>query len=107
MHSGSGEEVDILVRHAREIASLENVTPFLWVVTQSTFSEETDKLTNDQVPAHGLISYADRLFSACGFNMMYLTRNNAIPHFYIPFPRKYDDQFRRALIRKQEINTDR
>lgn len=107
MHSGSGEEVDILVRHAKEIASLENVTPFFWVATQSAFREEVDRLTNDQVPAHGLISYADRLFSACGFNMMYLTRDITIPHYFIPFPRKYDDQFRRALIRKQEIKTGR
>jgi hypothetical protein len=107
MHSGSGEEVDMLVRYAKEIASLENVTPFLWVVTQSAFREEVDRLTDDRVPAHGLISCADRLFSACGVNMMYLTRSNAVLHYFIPFPRKYDDQFRRALIRKQEIKTGR
>jgi hypothetical protein len=103
MHSGSGEEVDILVRHAKEMAELENMNPELWVVTQSEFEEKVDFKIMDMVPSYGLIPLADRLFSACGFNMMYLTRNMDIPHVFIPFPRKYDDQFRRARIRKSGI----
>ena len=100
MHSGSGEEVDVLVRHAKEMAELEEVNSSFWVVTQSDFEEKVDNKIMDIVPSYGMIPYADRLFSACGFNMMYLTRNIKIPHTFIPFPRKYDDQFRRARIRK-------
>ncbi|MFC2126305.1 hypothetical protein ACFLU5_16035 [Bacteroidota bacterium] len=103
MHSGSAEEVEVLIRHAREMAELETVNPFLWVVTQSEIEEKVDEKTTDMIPSYGLIPYVDRLFSACGFNMMYLTRNINIPHIFIPFPRKYDDQFRRARIRRDQL----
>jgi len=101
MHSGSAGEVELLMGYARETAGIKGVDPYYWIVTQSDVHTKADKITRDLIPTYELISHADCLFSACGFNMMYHTRNLKIPHYFIPFPRKYDDQFLRARLRRE------
>lgn len=48
-----------------------------------------------------LIIDAEKIISACGFNVMQECENFSDKHEYIPFERRYDDQFWRASQRKK------
>ena len=52
-------------------------------------------------PASTLFESAERIFTACGFNAMKQTELFREKHFFIPFERRYDDQFKRAARIKQ------
>ncbi len=49
---------------------------------------------------HFLFEKAEKIFSGCGFNTMYQTFAFADKHYFLPFPRRYDDQNWRAEQRK-------
>jgi hypothetical protein len=46
-----------------------------------------------------LLEKAEKIISACGFNIMQQTKKFANKHEFIPFERRYDDQFWRAKQR--------
>ncbi len=48
-----------------------------------------------------LMFHAEKIISACGFNIMQECKNFSYKHEYIPFERRYDDQFWRAAQRKK------
>ena len=50
----------------------------------------------DIYPASVLFEQADKIFTACGFNAMQQTKDFRNKHHFIPFERRYDDQFERA-----------
>jgi hypothetical protein len=43
---------------------------------------------------------ASRIVTACGFNVMRQTEPYRDRHTFLPFPRRYDDQFTRAARRR-------
>jgi len=47
-----------------------------------------------------LIEKAEKIFSGCGFNVMQQTHFYAHKHEFIPFERRFDDQFWRTKQRK-------
>ena len=95
VHSFVREEVELLVRHATEVAALEKITPAIVVLTDQQI-EARDVYCYSYFPAHDWFPLADRIFTAGGFNAL----QQAAPFSYkttvVPFPRKYDDQFWRA-----------
>jgi hypothetical protein len=90
VHSGPASEIDALLAYASQIASLRNVSPR--VVVMGPGSEERVE------HPHAYFPLADRIITACGFNTMRLTEPFRDRHSYLPFPRRFDDQFRRASI---------
>lgn len=53
-------------------------------------------IQKDIYPASMLFESAERIFTACGFNVMKQTEHFRERHFFISFERRYDDQFKRA-----------
>ncbi len=99
-HADNPAELSALINYAKDIAKIENSQPYLLVNTNIK-----DKLFDvNQVifhyPSYELFPYCKRIFSASGFNMMQETQEYTIKHFFIPFERKFDDQFWRAQKRK-------
>ncbi|MFZ2957507.1 MAG: hypothetical protein WA705_11500 [Candidatus Ozemobacteraceae bacterium] len=100
VHSDSGDELAELFSYARETARIEGISPRFVVVSPAldplSFALPSDAVHIDMYPAWPLFGMADRLFSACGFNIMRQARNIRSRHVCMPFPRALDDQFRRA-----------
>jgi hypothetical protein len=104
VHSEPFEELQLLYQHALEIAEIEGESPEFLVISQAK-----EKLNGDNIlqinyfPAYDFFPYSDKIFTACGFNCMYQTIPFANKHYFIPFIRRFDDQFLRAKNRKQII----
>ena len=95
IHSGPVHEVKNLISYAREKAATLGSQPEMMVISQvNPLADKTRWF--DLCPAHGYFRFAARLITACGFNVMEQARGLEIPHDFIPFGRKYDDQFWRA-----------
>ena len=58
----------------------------------------------DIYPAAGLFPHAQRIYSACGWNVMQQTQAHRARHFFLPQPRRFDDQFLRAARRRAETS---
>ena len=95
VHSGPAGEVNTLISRARQTAFEEHKDPQIMVITQEKM-KDTGYFTTDLCPVHGYFPYASRIFTACGFNIMHQTALYRDRHHFIPFARKYDDQFLRA-----------
>jgi hypothetical protein len=53
-------------------------------------------------PATPLLPLADRILTACGFNVMRQTAAYRQQHRFLPFPRRFDDQFLRAARHRHQ-----
>jgi len=105
VHSGPQKEVEELMRYAEEISRLEaegNPTQKQLFVCTMVDSLEPNGLSQStfiqfrHYPAIELFPHFDRLFTGCGFNTMNEAKLFSGKHHFLPFPRKYDDQFLRA-----------
>ena len=105
-HSGPSEEVLELLAYAQEIAALEHQEPLFVINTQSSMitlvANDKMKIINNY-PATALFKQAAKIITACGFNVMQETISYSEKHVFIPFNRKYDDQFLRALNRRNRL----
>ncbi len=95
IHSTPGSEVDILLNYARDMSVNDGIEPDIFVISQD-YSGGEGLYTSDLCPVNNYFPYADRLVSGCGFNMMKQAEPFRKKHYFIPFSRKYDDQFWRA-----------
>lgn len=105
VHAGSAEETENLWLFAQDCSKMEGGNPYFWVLSpfkNLSFASSSTRFIH-LYPASPLFPYADRIISACGFNTMAQTKNFYQKHLFMPFPRKYDDQFRRARLRKSYI----
>jgi hypothetical protein len=101
VHSGPTHELEILYRHALDISSIHNQKPLFLILTQvKDLLPGNDIVQLNYFPAVHFFPFAEKIFTACGFNSMYQTRQYAEIHHFIPFDRKYDDQFERARLRR-------
>ena len=95
-----------LVAYARELRAAEATEggdPQLVVIAPHQPTElPGDILQLDVYPATHLFSLADRLITACGFNVMRETIPHRDRHRFLPFERRFDDQFLRAARRRGE-----
>lgn len=100
VHSEPHEETEQLVQYAREMAMIEGIAPRFVVATPEAdaFAREPDDdiLAIDLFPASALFARADRIITACGFNAMRQAAPFGDRHRFLPFARRYDDQYLRA-----------
>jgi len=99
-HSDNAGELEALINYAKDIAQIENSHPHLLVNTNIKGTHFDVNQVIFHYPSYELFPFCQRIFSACGFNMMQETQASSQKHFFIPFERKFDDQFWRAQKRK-------
>lgn len=106
-HSMPISELQELLAYAKEVAHLEAQQPNYLICTTldtSALPEEFHKNNVDVIqryPIDSLIAKCERFFTACGYNIMNETTDQADKHHFLPFPRRYDDQYLRAQRRHQ------
>ncbi len=107
VHSGPTGEIDELLAYARESAAVEGVTPDLLLVSPEYRGEGArDVIHLPLYPAFSLFPLADRIVSACGFNIMQETAPYRFKHRFVPMHRRFDDQFARAARVGAELFAD-
>jgi hypothetical protein len=116
IHSGSLEEICELLAYANEMSEQERANPRIILITSGnvelTALQATSGLQTldsrlqtalehyDFYPATILFPFAERIITACGFNIMRQTENYKNKHRFLPFVRRFDDQFLRAAKRR-------
>jgi hypothetical protein len=58
----------------------------------------------DFYPASAIFPVAERIITGCGFNAMRQTESYSEKHRFIPFERRFDNQFARACRRKESAS---
>ncbi|MEM7371076.1 MAG: hypothetical protein AAF587_20850 [Bacteroidota bacterium] len=102
-HSGPAAEVDALLAYARDIARAEREQPSWLVCTMCNYSTVyRDVHIIQHYPVWPMYEHMDRIFTACGFNSMQQLSSFEGKHHFLPFERKYDDQFARAQRRREQ-----
>ncbi len=101
VHCGSDAEIGELVAYAEECRQLEAATVRLLLIAPRCPSTVQIAYL-DFHPAHLLFPFVERIFTACGFNTMRQTERYKQKHRFMPFARKFDNQFQRAARRHQE-----
>ncbi len=104
VHSGPAAEVAELLSYAAEQARMEGVDPRLVrIAPRPPFlahapgpEKDPHLISLDVYPAEPLFRRADRIITGCGFNTMRQAAPFALRHRYLPFPRRFDDQYLRA-----------
>lgn len=110
VHSGPDREIEELIAFADEMIGVEGknllfeegLAKIVLVAPQRPEHLPVRISYCDIYPASALFPFADRIITACGFNAMRETEPFRQKHRYIPFVRRYDDQFLRASRRKRD-----
>jgi hypothetical protein len=103
VHAGPPGEIVELAAYAGEVRRMEGVAPRLVIVAPGRpvgLPPAVEQV--DFYPATLLFPLADRIFTAAGFNAMRQTEVYREKHRFLPFARRFDDQFRRAARRRGE-----
>jgi hypothetical protein len=102
-HSGPLGEVAELVAYARETRAVEGAGAVIVVATPIELGPLPEGCLHVNVyPADRLFAGAERIVTAAGFNAMRQAAPWRAKHRFIPFPRRFDDQFTRALRARGE-----
>lgn len=106
VHAGKAEEVHDLVTYAAELrhyagsrAPLVVAAPTLHLSHLPPYAQSLGLF-----PAWALLPLAERVVSGCGFNIMRQMLPFRHKHCYLPFPRRFDDQYWRAAYWRQQHN---
>ena len=91
VHSFILEEVESLVRYAKEVARLEKQDPVFIVLSDQQIVEE-NVFCYAWFPAQDWFPLAARIFTGGGFNVLKQATPYSEKITAIPFPRRYDDQ---------------
>jgi predicted glycosyltransferase len=120
VHSGTSAETAELVAYAAEMSRLEEINARLVVITPEANHESLLQTPDggrqtlearcqpvvepfDFYPAAAFFPIADRIITACGFNLMRQTEKYREKHRFMPFKRRFDNQFFRAAQRKSSV----
>jgi len=95
VHSGSLDELHLLVDHARDDAFARGLSPTLLIVHPDA-PPIPGTLPCRLQPAWPLFSKVDRVVGGAGFNLVRQALSVRVPHLAIPLPRRFDDQPGRA-----------
>ncbi|PWT91896.1 MAG: hypothetical protein C5B54_04465 [Acidobacteria bacterium] len=93
VHAGPENECEELTKYAKALADNESVDPEFILLTPK--SGVLDSSISNLFP------YAGRIISGCGFNIMRQTEPFSAKHHFLPFPRRFDNQFLRASRRRE------
>ncbi len=106
LHSEPAEEIAVLLHYAYDKQQLSKDNVVFVVVSQikpTSIVKELNRYLLDTKITYlktfdtdSLVKKAKKIFTACGFNTMHYLQNYSHKHYYIPFERKYDDQFWRS-----------
>ena len=99
VHSGRQAEVRALLEFARRRARAEGAEPRLVLVSPATGDAGSDVARLAHARPSRLFPFADRIVTACGFNSMREAEPYAKRHLFVPFARRFDDQWLRAARR--------
>lgn len=104
VHSGSNEEISELVTYAEEMRCIEEIDAHIILIApEATYELLANVRHIDLYPASSLFSIADRIISACGYNVMRQLASYRERHQFMPFVRRFDDQFTRASRERQSF----
>jgi hypothetical protein len=106
VHSENKEEVESIYQYARDCAALENVVPYFIIISDQAIDLNTQGECISNATAADWFPFADRIFTAGGFNTLYQMELYLHKHTGIPLPRKFDDQNWRInyILKKKENN---
>ena len=94
IHSGPAEEIDELIEYARDVCREEGIDrPLMLCAPRRMHRDDVECV--DVYPATDLARYAARIFTGGGYNAMREFGGDP-RHRPFPFPRKFDDQYRRV-----------
>ena len=99
VHAGNEEETRELLDYAEEMREIEKATVKLILISPNCDLYEN---SFDIYPASMLFPSAERIFTAGGFNAIKQTEQFRSKHFFLPFERRFDDQFARAKTAKEK-----
>lgn len=112
IHSEPLDELQILIEYAIEKYAIQQSHSKIVIITQIAkdkilaFLQENYPnfipiiAIQNLLETEDLLQKAEKIFSGCGFNMMQQTYHYAHKHEFIPFERRFDDQFWRAKQRR-------
>ncbi|HEX7831511.1 MAG TPA: hypothetical protein VF787_17780, partial [Thermoanaerobaculia bacterium] len=100
VHSGPADEVRELVAHAEELGRIEGPPERVLVATRCAIALPEGFELIDAYPVTQLFAGAEKIISAAGFNIMLETESCREKHHPVPFARRYDDQYARAMRRR-------
>ncbi len=92
IHAGNEAETRELLAYAEDMREIEKAKVNLILISPNKLNENSF----DIYPASMLFPCAERIFTAGGFNAMKQTEKFRSKHFFLPFERRFDDQFSRA-----------
>lgn len=102
IHTEPAQEVAELLAYAYEQAQMEKAKPRFCVISPIKQLDTIIPYTPvDLYPSYPYFEQAGRIFTACGFNSMKQTEKFRQKHHFLPFRRRFDNQFLRASLRKQ------
>ena len=97
IHAGSATEILELLAYARDTSRLEGVRPQMLLLAPHRPGALPSSVTYCNLyPITPLLPLADRIITACGFNVMRQTAAYREQHRFLPFARHLVDQFLRA-----------
>lgn len=103
VHAGNDDEMAELLTFAEIKAACATAQPRILLISPYRPSWlPAHILHSSHYPAVTLFGMADRIISACGFNIMRQAAPYREKHWCVPFPRRFDDQFARAARRNAE-----
>ncbi|GAB4123256.1 MAG: hypothetical protein OHK0045_13090 [Raineya sp.] len=99
VHSEPAHEVEELLAYAYEQAKMEKLTPRFCVISPIKKLDTIIDYTHFNLyPAYPYFYQAGRIFTACGFNSMKQAEEFSHKHQFLPFRRRFDNQFLRASL---------
>ncbi len=107
VHSGPEEEIAELIAYGEEMSRIEGGNPKIVLISPERPEELRSGIAHlDFYPASIFFPSADRIITGCGFNAMRETEAFKEKHRFIPFARRFDDQFLRAARRKSTMREE-
>ena len=101
IHSGPAGEIDELIAYAKDVCAIERITEPILLCAPARL-HRADVHCVDVYPATPLTSTARLIFTGGGFNAMRQFGGDP-RHRPLPFPRRFDDQFRRIAMRRSAV----
>jgi hypothetical protein len=101
VHSGQDDEIEHLLAYAGDLRQMEGDDPLIMLIAPRRPAGAPASVVHlDLYPAAPLFPLAGRIITACGFNVMRQAAPYWQRHAFLPFARRFDDQFARAAHRR-------
>ena len=101
VHSGPLNELLQLIEYTTEILVMKKIVAPILVISPHRLDTESGLIYLNTLYAESYFSNSLFIVTACGFNSMMQASPYAHKHYYIPFARKFDDQYVRAQLYRE------